>query len=287
MNKIVKRISACVAAAVLSTACTRVPVGHVGILVDQYGTNRGVQTIPVVTGRVWYNPMTQDVYTFPTARQSMIWTKNDHEGSEHDQSISFNSVEGAKFNADVSITYEFIPSKAPLLFVTFNKEPDQIRDVDVFSYVRDAFQREGGKMEATKIYGSQKQELLDHVKNDAQGYFGPLGFHILTVGFADIRVEDTNVLASINSVLTRANQANEAIAKIRQDSAMAVQKMFQARGDSAESVIRAQGQAQANQTLRLSITPELIQNEIVKKWDGRLPQVQGSGILSPINLPRN
>ncbi len=41
------------------TSCTRIDAGHEGILVKQYGTDKGVQNVSLVTGRVWYNPWTE------------------------------------------------------------------------------------------------------------------------------------------------------------------------------------------------------------------------------------
>jgi hypothetical protein len=60
---------------------------------------------------------------------------------------------------------------------------------------------------------------------------------------------------------------------------------MQARGDSALSVIRAKGQAEANRLLQSNLTEVMLQYEVVKKWDGKLPVYQGSGGNSIINVP--
>lgn len=43
------------------SSCTRIDAGHEGILIKQYGSDKGVQDVSLVTGRVWYNPWTEDV----------------------------------------------------------------------------------------------------------------------------------------------------------------------------------------------------------------------------------
>lgn len=53
---------------------TTIPPGHVGIMVDQYGKNRGVKDYTTSTGRVWYNPWTTSVIEYPTYTQTIKWT---------------------------------------------------------------------------------------------------------------------------------------------------------------------------------------------------------------------
>ena len=47
------------------TSCERVDAGHEGILVNLYGSDRGVDDVSLVTGMVWFNPFTQDVFEYP------------------------------------------------------------------------------------------------------------------------------------------------------------------------------------------------------------------------------
>ncbi|MGH7436956.1 MAG: hypothetical protein ACRENE_14885, partial [Polyangiaceae bacterium] len=53
---------------------TRVDAGHVGIRVKLAGSDRGVQDMPVVTGWVFYNPLTEQIVLFPTSVQNVVWT---------------------------------------------------------------------------------------------------------------------------------------------------------------------------------------------------------------------
>jgi hypothetical protein len=44
-------------ASFFTTGCAKtIPPGHVGIVVNQYGSQKGVADFPLKTGRVWYNP---------------------------------------------------------------------------------------------------------------------------------------------------------------------------------------------------------------------------------------
>jgi hypothetical protein len=48
-----------------------------------------------------------------------------------------------------------------------------------------------------------------------------------------------------------------------------------------QKVVEAHAQAEAQQLLQQTITPEIIQQQAVAKWDGHLPEVVGSNGVLP------
>jgi regulator of protease activity HflC (stomatin/prohibitin superfamily) len=86
-------------------SCTLIEPGHIGIRVERAGANRGVQDLPIVSGWVAYNPISETVIEFPTTVQTAIWTKNVNEGNAIDESITFSSKEGVSVSADVALSY--------------------------------------------------------------------------------------------------------------------------------------------------------------------------------------
>ena len=61
--------------------------------------------------------------------------------------------------------------------------------------------------------------------------------------------------------------------------------MVEARGRGDAERARAEGQAAANAVLTASLTPQLIEYNRWAKWDGKMPQVVGSGANTLLNLP--
>ena len=59
------------------------------------------------------NPITEQLVTFPTSVQNVIWTATPHEGRNIDESITFSSSEGVNVNADVSLSFHIEPNLAP------------------------------------------------------------------------------------------------------------------------------------------------------------------------------
>jgi len=56
-------------------------------------------------------------------------------------------------------------------------------------------------------------------------------------------------------------------------------------GARDEDHARAEAQATANERLTRSLTPQLVQYEALQKWDGKLPQMTGSGAVPFIQIP--
>jgi regulator of protease activity HflC (stomatin/prohibitin superfamily) len=278
------RLLALVAIVLVGAAgCTKVEPGYVGIKVKLYGRQRGVQDYPIVTGRVWYNPWTEEIYQFPTFLQNVVWTRSLNEGSPSDESITFNSREGAIINADVGLSYSFDGNKVPELFVEFRQPAEVITNIYIRNKVRDALNRESSRMSVTDIYGVKKQDLLNAVKADLEEELGHKGIHFDTVSFTSGLRVPPQVEESINSAIEATQRAVEAQNKVAQSTAEAQQRIAEANGIAQSTMIKAKAQADANQLLNASLTPMLIQYEALQKWNGTLPEVT-TGAVPFINV---
>ena len=188
-----KFLSLCLLALVC-TGCTFVKPGEVGIKVNYYGKEKGVEELPIVTGRVFYNPFTETVYTYPTFMQNRRWLSEDREG------FTFNSKEGAKVTASVGLNYTLERSKVPVLFVTHRAELDEVTDNYVRTQVQDALTKNGSKYSNIELMGVKQEELLNAVKQDLNESLGDRGFVFDNVSFIGALQPDERVLASINAV---------------------------------------------------------------------------------------
>lgn len=279
----------------LVTGCTRVEPGYVGIKVDQWGSQKGVNDFPLQTGLVWYNPFKEDIYQFPTFMQNAVWTKEYTKDSPGDDSVTFNSVEGAVINADIALAYTFVREKVPLIFVEFRREPDAITHGFMRNEINNAFNRVASTMKASDIFGERKQVLLDTVRSNLNSVLGPKGFQFELISFhGGLRV-DASVQSRINAVLEASQRAIEAETKVKQSKAEADQAIEKARGEKESNIAKAEGeaksitlkadaQARANQILAQSLTPTLVQYEALQKWNGQLPVYNGGGVIPFVNI---
>jgi regulator of protease activity HflC (stomatin/prohibitin superfamily) len=261
-----------------ASSCTKVSPGYVGIKVNNWGSQKGVQDYPLKTGMVFYNPLTEDMYDFPTFMVTRTWTQDVHEGNPTDESITFNSIEGTQVNADVAITYFFDARKVPDIFVKFRAKPDVLTDGYIHNRVRDFLNREASDMKVVDIFGQGKQKILNNVKHDLGAELGPIGIHFDSVSFTSALRVDQSVHDAINRVIQAAQDALAAQNKVVQAKAEADQVIATAQGAAQATLINAKAQADANQLLNASLTPTLVQWQAIQKWNGNMPNVTGGAM---------
>lgn len=275
--------------------CETIQPGYVGIKVNQWGDQKGVEDSPLLTGRVSYNPITEKIYTFPVFLQNVVWDKAATPTDPDDDSITFNSVEGSVINADIAISYGFIEKMVPHLFVEFRQDANHITQVYMRSQVRDSFGRHASVMKVTDIFGQKKQELLDSIKTDLNKLLEKKGFKFDMISFVGALRVDPKVEQSINAVIEASQRAIEAQNKIVQAKAEADQKIETARGAAESRILesdaeakailsRAKAQAEANRLQAESLNSNLLQFNALQKWDGHLPQYTGGGPLPFVQL---
>jgi regulator of protease activity HflC (stomatin/prohibitin superfamily) len=279
-----------VVSVVSCSASTRIDAGHVGIRVKLAGSDRGVQDMPVVTGWVFFNPATEQIVIFPTSVQNIVWTQSPHEGRAVDESITFSSSEGVNINADVGLSFHIDPMLAPKLYGRF-RQNDLLALADgyVRNTVREAFNDVTSRMPVQDIYGSGKSKMLNDVVTNCRNVLGKDGFVIdqLTINGA-LRLPQ-NVADAINRAMEATQNAIQSENRVRQVKAEAEQAITQAhggaeaarqkaQGDGDALLIKARAEAKANEIIRLSTTPAVLQYRALEDWDGKLP-VYNSGPL--------
>jgi regulator of protease activity HflC (stomatin/prohibitin superfamily) len=263
---------------------TRVDAGHVGIRVKLAGSDRGIQDMPVVTGWVLYNPLTEQIVLFPTSVQNVVWTQSSHEGKPFDESITFSSNEGVNVNADVGLSFHIEPSLAPKLYGRFRlNDLERLADGYMRQAVREAFNDVGSRLPVQEIYGAGKSKMLGNVTQECRDVFGKDGIVIdqLTINGA-LRLPQ-NVMDAINRAMEATQNAIQSHNRVAQVEAEAAQAITQAHGAAEAARQRAQGEAdalliksraeaQANEIIRLSMSPAVLQYRALEHWDGKLPE---------------
>jgi regulator of protease activity HflC (stomatin/prohibitin superfamily) len=290
---------AAVMAILLFAGCemtTRVDAGHVGIRVKLAGSDRGVQDMPVVTGWVFYNPISEQIVIFPTSVQNVVWTSNPHEGRPVDESITFSSSEGVNVNADIGLSFHIEPSLAPRLYGRFRQnDMMELADGYVRNTVREAFNDVASKIPVQDVYGAGKSKMLADVAQRCRDVLGKDGFVIdqLTINGA-LRLPQ-NVADAINRAMEATQNAIQSENRVRQVKAEAEQAITkatgaaeaarqEAEGEGDALLIRARSEAKANEIIRLSMSASVLQYRALEHWDGKLPTYNGGGSLPLLTI---
>jgi regulator of protease activity HflC (stomatin/prohibitin superfamily) len=270
-----------------TTSCKRIDAGHVGLIVKLYGSEKGVQDVTEVTGMVWYNPFTTEVYQFPTFVQNVVFTKDATEGSPANEEFRVTTKDGLVVTFDVSMNYRVDPNKVAAIFKKYRKP---LRDLDhsiMRNYMRDAYNRVSSLYSAEELY-SNKSKFQTQAEDFIKKHLGAEGFIVEQVVFLnELRLPPT-VVENINAKINASQIAAKKEQEIFQERAEAQKAVEKARGDSASRVLEAESkarailaeakaQAEANQLLTKSLSPALIEYEKVRKWNGQNPQVVSGG----------
>lgn len=267
----------------MTGGCSKVPPGNVGVKVYLLGGDKGIDQEILGVGRYWIG-WNEELYLFPTYQQNYVWTRDKTEGSPTDESITFQTKEGLSINTDVGISLSVDPDHVFVLFQKYRKGIDEITRVYVRSMVRDAFVRLASSREVETVYGVGKAKLVEDVESSMREQLLPLGIkldRIFLVG--DLRLPDV-VLRAINAKIAATQQAQQRENELREAKAEAEKTIAKADGAATARMKEANAEAEANRLIQKSITPELIQYEVARKWDGKLPTYSGAGIPM-IQLP--
>jgi regulator of protease activity HflC (stomatin/prohibitin superfamily) len=265
----------------MATACTTVKPGTVGIEVNNYGAGRGVQDYPIRTGRVIYNPITTDVYVFPTSQQRAQWSKSSEEGGAN-TSVECRSKEGTQVALDIAVAYQFTADKVPALFVKFRQSADEITSSYVRDQVRKSLCSVTEKMPILDILGPRLTEVGDSAKNLVNTDTAAYGITFDYVNIIGKPHVASSVEQAINNVIQQVQAANQAEAKTRQITAEAAQAIERAKGEAQSIELTALAQAKANEIIAKSLEQfgdKVLQSKAIEKWNGVLPTVTSTGAV--------
>jgi regulator of protease activity HflC (stomatin/prohibitin superfamily) len=264
------------------TSTTYVNPGHVGIIIHR--TGGGVDQTPYGPGIHLRNPLTTGIQEYPTYMQTLVLTKSLSEGSERNDEINVNSVEGQPLSLDVSMSFELDPQKVPLLYTTFRMDVQDIEHTYVKQAIRQALQEIVGNEAIADIIGPKKAEVTLRVQNLISQRLIQYGIIVKQFTINELRAPPA-VIEAINQKNVMQQQSLTAENELQKNK-------FQAQGDSIKGAGRAkailaeaEAQAKANILLAQSVTPTLVQYEMAKRWDGKMPQVTGSA-MPMIQMPK-
>ena len=131
----------------LLNSCERIDAGHVGVKVNQYGDDKGVDNVVAVTGMVFYNPITTTVYEFPTFIQ--------HKEYKGENSFVVNSKDGSEFNVSPIMNYSVQREKVPAIFAKYRRPLEDIEEGFLKTAVYDAFRLATNKYTADELISNR------------------------------------------------------------------------------------------------------------------------------------
>jgi len=256
-----------------------IDAGHVGVKVNLIGTGKGVDNATEVTGWVFYNRFTTKVVEFPTFVQHKEYKKDE----EVDESFVINSKDGSEFHVAPLLNYSVQREKVPYIFTKYRVELDAIEAGFLKTAIYDAFRVVANSYTADELISNREQFEIK-VRKNLESHLLPEGF-ILAQFTSNLVYPETFKKAieaknnAVQTALTAENQVKTAEAQARI-------KVATAEGNAQALLTSAKAEAESNRLRQTTLTPLLLQQMWVEKWDGSLPSTmlgQGSNTFYGIN----
>ena len=255
---------AIVLAIVMLFLCSvRIPAGYVGV---QYDLNGGVRDKVLTQGWHLISP-TVRVTKYTVGIEQSYLTKEDKGDSEEDESFTASSAEGKALDINLTFTYQYQPESVADVFVRFKGQSGkEVRDSfikpNIISWSKEVIAR----YNVADIIGAEKANVNTAITEYVAKKFEPYGITISNVNLINVGV-DKKTKEVINNKI--AAQQNAETQKIKNQT-----KVDKAKADAEAKIIKAEAEAKANELKQKSLTKELLTEEYINKWDGKLPTVQ-------------
>ena len=254
-----KKLFFIIATVLFFTSCAyeRIDAGYEGIKVNLYGDGKGVDDISLVTGAIWYNPFMTAVYEYPTFVQTVDYPP-----------FEINSKDGTKFTVDPSALIKIEDSKSPVIFKKYRKDVDEIIHNTLYVYIKDAARIEFNKYNADQIV-SNREAVDKSFEARVRECF--LAEHFVL----DQLSPGITYPKSYEDAINQKNKAIQDEMRVQNEVAVAkatAEKLVaKAEGDAKALKIKGDAEAEYNRKIAASLSPLIVQQMMLEKWNGQLP----------------
>jgi len=236
----------------------RIDAGYEGIKVNLYGDGKGVDDVSLVTGAVWYNPVTTAVYEYPTFVQTVDYPP-----------FSINAKDGSSFTVDPTISLKIVDGKSPEVFKKYRKEDIvEVINTTLYNYVKNAFRIQLNNYTTDELV-SKREEFEKSIEDRLSKELLAENFQLeqMTSG---LQYPQT-LVNSIDAKNAAIQQALKAENEVKTIEAEAKKKVAAAQGEAEALKIKGDAEAEYNRKISASLSVLIVQQGMIKKWDGKLP----------------
>jgi len=234
-----------------------IDAGNVGIKINLYGSDKGVDNITLVTGRVWYNSWTTKIIEFPTFTQSV----------DYDPFV-ITTKDAAEFKVDPKLNYHINPDKVPQIYRQYRRPLGEIQQGFMKNTIYDAYRIAANSFTSDSVM-SNREVFENRVQNILTQTLGKDGFIYDQLTSAITPPPSLRQMIDEKNTSIQARLKAENMAK--QAEAEAKVLVAKAEGQAKATLIQAHAESEANELRKKTLSPLLIQQEWVAKWNGVLP----------------
>lgn len=260
------------AAMFMLCSCTTVDSGEIGIKFKKISSEEasygGVEG--TCRGWVWYNPFTESVFTYPT----MVQRKNY-------EPFTVNAKDASIFTMDPQLAYRINPDKAADIFVKYRKPVEELENGYIRTCIYEAYRTCANKYTSDSLMSNRGQFEAD-VRSRLEKSLAQEGF--IVEEFTSAITPPKSLTEMIDAKNRAVQSALKAENEIKEADANAKIAIAKAKGNAEAMRIKADAEAYYNRTIAASLSPMIVQEDWIEKWDGQLPTVMGNqGMMFDMN----
>ena len=231
-------------------ACSRVEPNQAGVYMENYGRN-GKSDFSVKTGRVWLLCWGCELYQVP------LWEQR----GQFENPLTLKAADNTEFSASPVYSFRVIKDRA--VDVVFDNKQLGYGDSFIDSLEDNILE--------PKIYDLMKEESRRYSTDELMAKGGSLMFEqkvqeLVKEEFFKRGLE----LVTFSSQLEFSKSVTERIDK-RNEVNTNISVIDQQIEEQKKRLELAKLQAETNKTISEGITPQLLQQQFIEKWDGKTP----------------
>ena len=242
----------------------KIPVGYEGVV---YSMSGGVQDETLQQGWHLVSP-TKKVKTFTISNEQLILTRDKRKDSEKDESFRVATSDNASIAISFQMSYRFIPDQVVNTYKKFKgMDGESIVNNRVKTVLKSTISEVTTDYSLMDLYSGNRSEINSRITAYLNDKFkDQYGIEVLDASVIDVH-PDEQLKMAINNRIEAQQKADQARAEQETARVEADTALIKAQNEAEIQITKADAEAQANQKLAQSITPELI---AMKEAEARL-----------------
>lgn len=235
-----------------------IPSNTVGV---KYSALHGTSKDTLKEGVHFVTPFFDKIYRIDTTVQERT-----------DDKVSVQTKDAQWAKMQVNVKYEVSKSNAFKVYKQY-KTMDALKENIIGNYAQNAMNEVCSNYNIIDLLGDKRNEIINKATDILKQDLEKEG-----VTLKMLTIKDLDAGKKIEKAIS-----DEAVAKKQVETAK--QKQEKARTEAETKLIEAEGEANANAVKTKALTPEVLQEQWINKWDGKLPKVtDGNAMIGLDNL---
>lgn len=187
--------------------------------------------------------------------------------------FTINAKDGSEFTVDPTLSIKMIDGSSPAIFKKYRKSVEDIISGTLYNYTKDAFRVQLNKFTTDEIV-SNRETVEKAIESQLREELTKEGFNLEQL---------TSGLKYPQSIVDAVNAKNKAV----QEAQRVANELEIVKAEAEKKIVAAQAEKEANELRTKALTPAILQQQWIEKWDGTLPKVvTGEEVALMFNLQK-